>query len=341
MKTSRIKLKPALFFFLCIYLITFQSYGQSPEVKFLIDTAITIMKQNSVNRDKVNWEKIRSKAFAQAIDKKNAYELGATFRMLFESVNDFHGAFFCWDSTYRWHRKEPEMPDSIKKEWNKGVFIQTNIINGNIGYLRVPYISFAERSKMDKNSQDLNDSLCSLLDKNVAGIILDLRLNGGGAMYPMMLGLEQLLQEGKLGSFATKDPSSWIIKNNGFYLDSNILTSIQPKCDLKSKNIRVAVLIGPGTGSSGEFLAISFKKRKRTIFIGSTTAGYITVTRGFKINDAVSMLLSVGYGKDREGQIYDQAIEPDIYIKTPDSFNDIKHDRKVIAAAKWIGSQKD
>ena len=42
-----------------------------------------------------------------------------------------------------------------------------------------------------------------LLDKHVTGIILDLRLNGGGAMFPMMLGLEQLLHDGKIGSFVT------------------------------------------------------------------------------------------------------------------------------------------
>ena len=78
-------------------------------------------------------------------------------------------------------------------------------------------MSFAERSELDKKSQSLNDSLCSLLDKNVVGIILDLRLNGGGAMYPMMLGLEQLLHDGKIGSF-TENAGNWIIKNNSFTL---------------------------------------------------------------------------------------------------------------------------
>ena len=57
---------------------------------------------------------------------------------------------------------------------------------------------------------------------------------------------------------------------------------------------------------------------------------------GFKINDAVWLMLATGYGRDREGQIYEQAISPDIYNNEPDSFNDITNDKKVQAAAQWI-----
>jgi C-terminal processing protease CtpA/Prc len=294
------------------------------------------MKSNAANRDKVNWEKIRDTALKQAANKQNAYQLGPIFRMLFKSLNDFHGAFYCWDSTYKWTREEPEFSDSIKKEWKKGVHLQTDILQNNIGYLRVPYMPFAERSKLDKKSQDLNDSLCALLDKNVKGIVLDLRLNGGGAMFPMMLGLEQLLHDGKIGSFETKTHENWIIKDNSFYLDSINLTTITPKCSIRDTDIPVAVLIGPGTGSSGEFLAISFKKRKNTVFVGSNTAGYVTSTKGFTINEAVSLLISTGYGRDREGQMYDQPLSPDIYVKGPESFNDLKKDNTVLKAIKWI-----
>ena len=324
---------------ICILLIVVgesSAFGQSKEVRFLIDTVITVMKVNSVNRDKVNWKQIEAMAFSEAAGKENAYQLGPVFRMLFKSLNDFHGYISCWDSTYRWHRPEAEYSDSIKNEWKKGVFLQTAILPGNIGYLRVPYISFDKRPELNKKAQDLNDSLCSLLDQHVKGIVLDLRLNGGGAMYPMILGLEQLLHEGTLGSFETMEKQKWIIRDNNFYLDTTLITSIIPKCSIANTNIPVAILIGQGTGSSGEFLTISFKKRENTIFIGSNTAGYVTSTKGFQINNAVFVLLATGYGRDRQGQIYEDAITPDIYNYAPDSFNDIKNDKKVTAAMKWI-----
>ena len=327
-------------FLVLIWLSMHATFGQSRDVQFLIDTSITLMKNNAANRDKVDWNKIETIALSQSNKKENAYQLGPIFRMLFKALNDFHGAFYCWDSTYKWNRPEPEYSDSIKNEWKKGVFLQKDLLQGDIGYLRVPYMSFSERTELDKKAQALNDSLCALLEKNVKGIVLDLRLNGGGAMFPMMLGLEQLLHEGKIGSFETKNRENWIIQNNSFYLDTNLLTTIIPKCRIDNKEIPVAVLIGRATGSSGEFLTIAFKKRKNTVFIGANTAGYITSTQGFKINDAVTLLLATGYGRDREGQMYDHALSPDIYSKEPDSFNDIKNDKKVLAAIKWIRSKK-
>ena len=321
---------------ICLTICT--SFGQSKEIKFLLDTTFAIMKHNAVNRDKVDWKNIENYVYAEAVNK-NAYQLGPMFRSLFQSLNDFHGYISCWDSTYRWHRPEATVSDSIKNEFKKGVFIQTKILQGNIGYLRVPSISFAEKKELDKRAQSLNDSLCSLLDRNVLGIVLDLRLDNGGAMYPMILGLEQLLLNGKLGSFESKNASNWILKDNGFYVDTMLLNSITPKCSIPNKNIPVAVLIGNGTGSSGEFLTIAFKKRENTTFIGANTAGYITTTSGFQINDAVYLLLSTGYGRDRAGQSYRDAITPDIYNKAPDNFNDIKNDQKVLEAIKWLRSR--
>jgi hypothetical protein len=48
------------------------------------------------------------------------------------------------------------------------------------------------------------------------------------------------------------------------------------------------------------------------------------------------MNLSVGYGTDRNGKIYKEALKPDITIKSVDEFNDIANDEKVKAAIKWL-----
>jgi hypothetical protein len=46
------------------------------------------------------------------------------------------------------------------------------------------------------------------------------------------------------------------------------------------------------------------------------------------------------YARDRTGKIYDKALSPDIRINEPDSFNDIKNDKKILAAIKWIKAKK-
>jgi C-terminal processing protease CtpA/Prc len=181
----------------------------------------------------------------------------------------------------------------------KGVQSITAVLDKNIGYLRIPSMPGGSKEDFDRKAQTLNDSLCVLLSKNIKGIILDARLDGGGAMFPMILGVRQLLSDGFIGSFRTKKKEDWTIKNNGFFIDTTLLTEVKPKCEVNAQNIPVVILVGPGTGSSGEFFLMAFKGRKNTILLGSPTAGWVTVNTGIQINDTAFMNLSIGYGTDR------------------------------------------
>ena len=185
-------------------------------------------------------------------------------------------------------------------------------------------------------SQQLSDSLCKILERPIKGIILDLRLNGGGAMHPMILGVEALLGDGKVGAFHTNTTEYWYIRNHRFYIDSIDFAAIQPKCIVDATRIPVIMLVSPFTGSSAECLIIAFKGRKNTVLLGSNSAGYVTINNGFQINDTAFLNLSVGYSADRSGKIYKAAIPPDIPFEATDSFNDLLTDEKVKAAIKWI-----
>jgi carboxyl-terminal processing protease len=329
--------------FLCCLLIAAlfsnRVSSQSKELKFLIDTSITIMQKHSANAGSVNWNKITKTAYSKAAGLTDPYQAGPVIRYLFQSLDDFHGKFFYKDSTFSWVKKPYEANDSIRNEWKKGIKSITWLFENNIGYLRVPSMRFGGKEVSDQQAQSLNDSLCVLLNKNIKSIILDLRLNGGGAMYPMILGLEQLLEPGKLGSFNSKKGESWILENNNFRLDTMVLASITPKSDVNATKIPVVLLTSTATGSSAEFLIMAFKPRKKTILMGSTTAGFITSTREFPINSNSSILLSTGYGSDRNGKLYKKAIDPDIFVNGIDNFNDIPNDVKVKAAVKWLKGQ--
>jgi C-terminal processing protease CtpA/Prc len=318
-----------------IVIVNSKSFAQSKESRFLIDTCITILKKNSVNTGKVDWDIIQKTAYAKADKINDPAQLGDVMRFLMQSLNDFHGTIFYKDSMFKWTRNEPPLSDSIMNEWKKGVKIHPVILEGNIGYMRVPFIPYRGKEDADKRAQQLNDSLCYLLKKDVKGMVIDLRLNGGGAMFPMMLGMEQLLGEGKIGEF-TNGGEKWFIKDHNFLLDTAVLTTIQPSCSLEKTNFPVVVLIGKGTGSSGEFLTMAFKGRPNTYFVGNETAGYITAVAGFPVNDSAFINLSIGYGIDKKGNIYSTAILPDKTIESPDSFNDLSKDEKVRFAVEWI-----
>jgi carboxyl-terminal processing protease len=331
-------MKQKIFTFLSLFLLTKTTlvHAQSDEVKFLIDTTISIMKNNSVNANTVDWDTLRRNALMQARNINNPFELGSTMRYLYKSINDFHGAFFWKDSTFQWRHNVPAISDSLVNEWKKGVRSITTVLDKNIGYLRIPSMPGGSKEDFDRKAQTLNDSLCVLLNSNIKGIILDARLDGGGAMFPMILGVKQLLSQGFVGSFRTKKKEDWFVKDNGFFIDTTLLTEVKPKCDVDAQTIPIVILIGPGTGSSGEFFLMAFKGRKNTILLGSQTAGWVTVNSGIRINDTAFMNLSVGYGADRNGKIYKDALKPDIAITSVDKFNDIANDEKVKAAIKWL-----
>ena len=210
------------------------------------------------------------------------------------------------------------------------------IFENNIGYLRIPSMPISSLEDFYKKAQNLDDSLCSLLVKNIKGIILDLRLDGGGAMHPMILGVEQLLKQGNVGSFRTRKKEDWFIKDNGFFVDTVLISKITPQCNMHAQDIPVVMLISPATGSAAECFIISFKGRKNTVLLGFETAGYVTSNAGFPINDTAFMNLSIGYSADRYGNIYKEAIKPDIPFISPDNFNDIMKDEKVKAAVNWL-----
>ncbi|HEU4553682.1 MAG TPA: S41 family peptidase [Chitinophaga sp.] len=330
------KTKLLLLLSLPVILRTTVVCGQSKEVQFLIDTTISIMQQQSVNAKAVNWARLQKEALKASAGITDPYQSGPVIRELFRSIDDFHGRLFYKDSMFQWSHNAPVVSDSIKNEWKNRSGVKTYLVEKNIGYLRIPSMPYSGRKDCDFKAQSLNDSLCLLLTQNIKGLIIDLRINGGGAMYPMILGVEQLLMHGRIGSFEPGENAVWYLTDDDFAFDTTVLASITPKCSINAQHMPVVILTSPATGSSAEFFIIAFKGRPETVLLGSPTAGFITSIKEFVINDAASVLLSTSYGVDRNGKVYKAAIKPDIPFADKDSFNDIPNDEKVGAAVKWL-----
>jgi hypothetical protein len=331
--------------FFTVLLLSFSSTNAQEhrsETAFLIDTCITIMQANAVTVGEINWAVMREQALKKASEIKDPYQLGSTIRYLFQSIGDYHGRFFYNDSVYQWTKHETQFPDSVLSEWKKGVKVTTKMLTKTIGYLRMPSMPYPAPPGADKAAQEVNDSLCSLFAKDAKAVILDLRLDGGGNFAPMILGTKQLFGSGKIGSFidARNNQTTWEIEGNRFLVDTTLMASISPRLNLDASDIPVVALIGPGTGSSGEFFAIALKGRKHTTFIGTSTAGYVTSIKGIAINKEAFINLSTGYGLDKSGKIYKTAIEPDIRVDETDHFNDLINDPKILEALRILSDQQ-
>ncbi len=317
-------------FFLFLLLPALFLNAQSKKAKLILGKTIEIMKTNSVNSKNVDWPALTTEAYRLAEHATEPEQLGNSIRFLFQSLDDFHGRFRYNDSIFRWKKERVIVPEVYKIELAKkeNKFFTRHL--ENMGYLRIP-TTLQEIAK--ERSRALQDSLCKLLSKNPKGLIFDLRLNGGGHVMSMMMGISNVLEYGIVS------PGDEI-RMDGFYRDSKRIHPFTETCQRNHVDIPIAVIIGPFTASSAEGLAILLKNRPNTILIGEPTAGWVSSVNGFEISRNAGINLSIGYMTDANGKPYKTKIQPEIIIQNGDDFVNLLADSKITKAIEWLNNQK-
>jgi carboxyl-terminal processing protease len=320
-------MKNILFFF---FLLPSLLEAQSKEAKQVLDKTIEIMKSNSVNSKNVDWEKLTSESYQLAQKAEKPEDLGNSVRFLLKSLDDFHGRFRYNDSIFRWMKEKIITPNIYKTAFaaKENKFFTSQL--GEIGYFRIP-TTLQEVAK--ERTIALNDSLCKLLSDNPKGLIFDLRLNGGGHVFSMVMGVSNILEYG----FVSPNRQ---IKRDGFYINSEKIHSFKETCDRSHLDIPIAVITGPFTASSAEGLAIILKNRPNTVLIGEPTAGWVSSVNGFKIDRNGGINLSVDYMKDVNNKIYKDKIQPDILVNEGDNFDNLLEDTKIQKAIEWLKNKQ-
>lgn len=328
---------------LCLTLASTISYSQNKTisndtVRLFLEKVFSTIQQNSVYKSSFDWAKLHEKVF-KGIDTAKSYDdLIPAIRNIYQSINDKHGAIYLNSKRIAMNDKPTfTIRKVLQDQFKNGIpKIKTQIFNNKYGYIIIP-----GNNDLGDNtnilSQEIQDALCRLNPKNLSGLIIDLRLNTGGSMYPMLCGLNEIIGNGKIGSFVDlngKSITKWIIKNEAFYLDTQRITVVRNQCKV-SKNLKVAVLLSQITSSAGEDLAVALKGRANTLFIGEKTGGFTTSTSIHYINGQL-LTVSNAFIADRTGKVYYENILPDFEIFNEDNFDNLTLDKKVIAALKWL-----
>ncbi len=336
---------------LCIQtLIFFASYSQGQtlasskvdSVKLLIDTALNFAKSRSIYKDKVNWQQIEDSVKFQASNAHSVKEAIPAIRTLFRLLGDHH-AFMNYNAKYyRW--RAPVKPidtlahQAVLTELKKNPYIKIQMLEKGYGYLMIPANNPTQPGEQDRIGQQIQDSLNKLQPEKLKGLIIDLRLNYGGAMFAMLGGIANLFEPGDLGKFTEADGISgdkWGVTRNKAYTGTHTYSTVA-KMGKPAGKLKVAVVLSFKTASSGEAVAISFKGRQNTFFIGENTAGYTTSNDSFWIAYSTGVFISTGIEADRNGVLYKDFVQPDLKIIGGDNFDNLKEDKKVLAAVKHL-----
>lgn len=146
------------------------------------------------------------------------------------------------------------------------------------------------------------------------GVIVDLRGNTGGNMYPMIASVSPLLPDGIVLKFQSRKQTSPV------WLDY-----VMGSCQLSAESVvkfpsstPVAILTDDHTGSSGEATLICFRGLDNVRTFGAPTAGYASGNMSYTLSDGYLFAITRSADVARTGEVFcEDPILPDVPTETP------------------------
>lgn len=218
-----------------------------------------------------------------------------------------------------------------------------HMLDDGIAYLVIPGCNAGSADDLRAFALALAAQISQLCVQSPGAWLIDLRLNAGGNLWPMLLGLHPLLGDGPAMTMIDTDQhasifglnarSTWIDFGQGPQIQLD-WADLAPPGTPSLAGARVAVLLGPWTMSSGEALAITFAARPHTRTFGEPTAGLTTVTNYHPLSDGSLLIIPESRMGDRSARAVIGRIEPDQPVPFPDW--PTSDDPAASAARAWL-----
>jgi carboxyl-terminal processing protease len=172
--------------------------------------------------------------------------------------------------------------------------VRSKLLEGNVGYVRLS--QFQEAS-----AEDLTKELENFSDKNLQGLILDLRNNPGGLLTAAVGVSEQFLEAGRL-----------VVSIQG-----RNEKKIEYRAGANSKLYQypMIVLINHGSASASEIVAAAMQDWGKAVVIGTTSFGKGSVQTILPLSDGSGLRLTTAkYYTPKDKSIHSIGVQPDIVI---------------------------
>ena len=279
-------MKKALLLLLAICLMASCS---DPNIQY-VKKAVRIMDRNGIYAQGSEWEKAKAEALAaKPSSLEEAQEIVAqagkvaggkhTFLM---TVNDMTE-----NDTTAW-----EMPT-------------VELLEGGIAAIKLPQFM--------GNSEDgikYANTVLNALPNTLQGVIIDLRGNRGGNMYPMIAAVHRFLPDDIILQLRTR--------RNNMKINVEYVMNVAGVARQASIDCPVALLTDEWTGSSGEAVLLCFRGLKNARTFGAPTAGYASCNQPFSLPGGSQLILTTGEDVARTEEAFcDDPIDPDVLTEMP------------------------
>lgn len=318
------------------------------DAPLILSEALTAMRSEAMGRERIDWEALERELESRVAAGAPPERAWPLIREALGELGNRHANFF------------PPMPAALPvdvttqraAEAAPATSAQPRIpelpigkmLDGGAAYILIPIRSQDEPGVLRAYAHEARRLIAEFERLSPSGWIVDLRLNGGGTMWPMFLGLAPLLSDGvHLTSIADdRIQATFGVSGNEVWIDHGAGKQVQLAMapgDDAPPPIRarpIAVLLGPWTMSSGEAVAIALSLLPGARSFGAHTGRLSTVTQMYTLSDGSVLVLPVSVMGNAEGQAFPEGVEPDQIEAIADWPTD--DDEVVHAAMRWIDS---
>ncbi|HEU4628810.1 MAG TPA: S41 family peptidase [Gemmatimonadaceae bacterium] len=307
----------------------------SPAAVAYLHAALDLMQQYSINRYEIDWATVRAEAEARAGAAQTPAETYPAIRGAIEALGDHHSHLLLPGNAPGTHDQPPSVTS----------LVSGRMLDERIAYVFVPGFGGPDPRGRADSTQAVIRALDGAGAVPPCGWVVDLRLNTGGNMYPMVAGLGPLLGDGVAGGL--QGTRGGYIE---WYYEGGVAGTIQGTTRhpvvtvtsayrLRRASPPVAVLYGPRTASSGEATAISFRTLPNARSFGAPTRGLSTGNQVFHLADGATLVLTVAVMGDRTRTMYGGPLLPDEPVAGPEAPTPGEVDDVVRAAMAWLTAQ--
>lgn len=289
----------------------------------MLDAAIALVREHAYHVDRIDWPQTEPRLRAMVRAGAPAADAYPAIRALIDALGDGHSVLMPAP-------KPPMHGGSSRADSSAPAAALPTLVlvlSGEIGFVAMPGFTSADPAVQQAFVAGIGNAIAEAATQTRCGWVVDLRADTGGNMWPMLAAVRPLLGEGVLGTLQRRDGSlqSWVAPRAPAWAPQ------WP--DLQQ--LPVAVLQGPRTSSAGEAVAVAFRGRAATRSFGLPSDGRVSANLPTRLPDGSRLAIATGYYRDRNGQLYLQALQPDQRVAiAPGAV-----DTTVSQAQAWLATQ--
>ena len=325
-------------------------YGIAQSTFIPTNEIVRKAQETSLYAKNVDWKKVDARFIEISKGRKDTKSLIPALQYLINELGDKHATI---RSTKDYQILVSYTGPNKSKDNRKPDYVN-NVINdteakfgcqeyafhdGTYGHLNI--VGIGGNASVDDEATIMQNCIRQLKSTGTNKWIVDLRNNGGGNMNPMLAGMAPLFKDGFIGGGTDANNNlihKYEIKDGNFY-DTDRLVYDTKNRIMNCSTDPVVVLTSKYTISSGELVAVAFKGRPNTKFVGETTAGYTTGNGYEIITDELAMIISKSYFTDRNLVKYENNVGVDLEIPFEEGSNNMI-DKQFNKARTWLSQQK-